>query len=115
MKIYFERSGGFAGMLSSTTVDTENLPSKEAIEIKNLVEKAHFFELPSKLIQSSSSKITKGAADYFVYKITIQNNNNNNNNNQIKSKKEHSVECNDLNMQPTLRPLIDFLTKYFRK
>jgi hypothetical protein len=110
MKIYFERSGGFAGMLSSTTVDTENLPSKEAIEIKNLVEKAHFFELPSKLIQSSSSKITKGAADYFVYKITIQNNNN-----QIKSKKEHSVECNDLNMQPTLRPLIDFLTKYFRK
>jgi hypothetical protein len=108
MKIYFERSGGFAGMLSSTTVDTENLPSKEAIEIKNLVEKAHFFELPSKLLTpSSSSKITKGAADYFVYKITIQNNN--------QSKKEHSVECNDLNMQPTLRPLIDFLTKYFRK
>jgi hypothetical protein len=112
MKIYFERSGGFAGMLSSTTVDTQDLPSKEADEIKNLVEKAHFFELPSKLSQPSS-KTTKGAADYFVYKITIQNNNNNNNNNQ--SKKEHSVECNDLNMQPTFRPLIDFLTKYFRK
>lgn len=109
MKIYFERSGGFAGMLSSTTVDTQDLPSKEADEIKNLVEKAHFFELPSKLSQPSS-KTTKGAADYFVYKITIQNNNNNNQN-----KKEHSVECNDLSMQPTLRPLIDFLTKYFRK
>jgi hypothetical protein len=109
MKIYFERSGGFAGMLSSTTVDTQDLPSKEADEIKNLVEKAHFFELPSKLSQPSS-KTTKGAADYFVYKITIQNNNNNN-----QSKKEHSVECNDLSMQPTLRPLIDFLTKYFRK
>jgi hypothetical protein len=39
MKIYFERSGGFAGMLSSTTVDTQNLSSKEANEIKNLVEK----------------------------------------------------------------------------
>jgi hypothetical protein len=107
MKIYFERSGGFAGMLSSTTVDTQDLPSKEADEIKNLVEKAHFFEVPSKLSQPSS-KTTKGAADYFVYKITIQNNNN-------QSKKEHSVECNDLSMQPTLRPLIDFLTKYFRK
>lgn len=95
-------------MLSSTTVDTQDLPSKEADEIKNLVEKAHFFELPSKLSQPSS-KTTKGAADYFVYKITIQNNNNN------QSKKEHSVECNDLSMQPTLRPLIDFLTKYFRK
>jgi hypothetical protein len=104
MKVYFERSGGFAGMLSSTTVDTQNLSSKEASAINNLVEKAHFYELPSKL--SLPSKTTKGAADYFVYKITIQNNNNN---------KKHSVECNDLNMQPTLRPLIDFLTKYLRK
>lgn len=108
MKIYFERSGGFAGMLSSTTVDTQNLSSKEANEIKNLVEKAHFFELPSKLSQSSP-KTTKGAADYFVYKITIQNNNNNNNQSQ------HSVECNDVNIQPALRPLIDILTKYLRK
>jgi hypothetical protein len=105
MKIYFERSGGFAGMLSSTTVDTQNLSSKEANEIKNLVEKAHFFELPSKLSQN-----IKGAADYFVYKITIQNNNNNNNN-----QSQHSVECNDVNIQPTLRPLIDILTKYLRK
>ena len=107
MKIYFERSGGFAGMLSSTTVDTQNLSSKEANEIKNIVEKTHFFELPSKLSQSSS-KTTKGAADYFVYKITIQNNNNNN-------QSQHSVECNDVNIQPTLRPLIDILTKYLRK
>ena len=68
MKVYFERSGGFAGMLSSTTVDTQNLSSKEASEINNLVEKAHFYELPSKL--SQPSKTTKGAADYFVYKIT---------------------------------------------
>jgi hypothetical protein len=111
MKIYFERSGGFAGMLSSTTVDTQNLSSKEANEIEKLVEKTHFFELPSKLSQSSS-KTTKGAADYFVYKITIQNNNNNNNNN---NQSQHSVECNDVNIQPTLRPLIDILTKYLRK
>ena len=101
MKIYFERSGGFAGMLNSTTVDTQNLSSKEANEIKNLVEKAHFFELPSKLSQPSK---TKGAADYFVYKVTIQN-----------DQGKYSVECNDVNMQPTLRPLINFLTKYFRK
>ncbi|HET7345467.1 MAG TPA: protealysin inhibitor emfourin, partial [Nitrososphaeraceae archaeon] len=68
----------------STTVDTENLLSKkEANEIKNLVGKAHFFELPSKL--SQPSKTTKGAADYFVYKITIQNNNNDDdNNNKVK-------------------------------
>jgi hypothetical protein len=91
-------------MLSSTTVDTENLSSKEASEIKKLVDKAHFFELPSKLPQPS--KTTKGAADYFVYKLTIQNNDN---------QDKHTVECNDVNMQPTLRPLIAFLTKYLGK
>jgi hypothetical protein len=104
MKIHFERSGGFAGMLSSTTLNTENLSSKEASEIKKLVDKAHFFELPSKL--SQPSKTTKGAADYFVYKLTIQNSDN---------QGKHTVERNDVNMQPTLRPLIAFLTKYFGK
>ena len=101
MKIYFERSGGFAGIFSSTTVDTQSLSSKESSQLKNLVDEANFFELPSKLFQPS--KTTKSAADYFVYKITIQNNN----------QSKHSVECNDVNMQPTLRPLINLLTRYF--
>jgi hypothetical protein len=102
MKIYFERSGGFAGVLSSTTVDTQKLSSKEASEIKNLVEKVQFFELPPRL--SQLSKTTKDAADYFVYKITIQNNN----------QDKHTVECNDVNLKPALKQLIAFLTKYFR-
>jgi hypothetical protein len=32
MKIYFERSGGFAGMINSTTIDTQNLLLKKQMK-----------------------------------------------------------------------------------
>jgi hypothetical protein len=47
MKVHFERSDGFAGVLSSTIVDTEKHACLEASEIKKLVDKAYFFELQS--------------------------------------------------------------------
>jgi hypothetical protein len=47
MKMHFERSDGFAGVLSSTIVDTEKHACLEASEIKKLVDKAYFFELQS--------------------------------------------------------------------
>jgi hypothetical protein len=102
MKVYLERSGGFAGMVTSTTLDTQTLPSNEAHEIQNLIENSHFFELPSQSPQSSKTK--KGAADYFTYKITVQ-----------EDKREHSVQLNDINMQPTIKPLIDFLIRHKQK
>ena len=102
MKVYFERSGGFAGMVSSTTVDTQTLPPSEAYEIQNLIKNSHFFDLPS--ISPPSSKEKKGAADYFAYKITVQN-----------DEKEHTVQFNDINMQPKLKPLVDFLVKHCQK
>jgi hypothetical protein len=103
MKIYFERSGGFAGMVTSITVDTKMLRPEEAREIQKLIEEAHFFNLPSKLPQQPSK--IKGAADYYVYKITIQQNN------EIR----HSVQCTDLNLQSNLKSLIDYLLKNHQK
>jgi emfourin len=102
MKVYFERSGGFAGMVTSANVDTQTLPPSEAHEIQNLIENSHFFDLPSKSPQPSKAK--KGAADYFTYKITVQN-----------DEKEHTVQFNDINMQTKIKPLIDFLVKHSQK
>ena len=102
MKVYLERSGGFAGMVTTTSVDTQTLSPNEAHEIQKLMENSHFFELPSQPPQSSKAK--KGAADYFTYKITVQD-----------SKRQHSVQFNDINMQPKLRPLIDLLVKHSQK
>jgi hypothetical protein len=102
MKVYLERSGGFAGMVTSTNVDTQKLSPSEAHEIQNLIENSRFFELPSNPPQSLKAK--KGAADYFTYKITVQD-----------DKREHSVQFNDINMQPKVKPLIDFLVKHGQK
>jgi hypothetical protein len=102
MKVYLEKSGGFAGMVTSTSVDSQLLPPNEAKEIQRLIENSHFFELPSQPPQSS--KTTKGAADYFTYKITVQN-----------DQKEHTVQFNDINMQTKIKPLIDFLVKHSQK
>jgi len=59
MKIHLERSGGYAGMIMSTTVDTKTLSSNEAKELQNLIEKSHIFELSSDSFQQSSSKTKK--------------------------------------------------------
>jgi hypothetical protein len=72
MKIHLERSGGYAGMIMSTTVDTNTLSSNEANELQDLIEKSQFFNLSSQSLEEASSKTKKGAADYFIYKITIQ-------------------------------------------
>ena len=65
MKIYFERSGGFAGISSSTMVDIHSLPPDEAHKIQDMIDNAKFFDL-------KNSTQPKHAADYFKYKITVQ-------------------------------------------
>ena len=45
MKIQFERSGGVAGMRMTTTVNTETLPAAEAQMLREMVDKAKFFDL----------------------------------------------------------------------
>jgi hypothetical protein len=106
MKIHLERSGGFAGMTNSATVDTQALAPKDAKELQNLIQKSKLFERSGKSAQQTSrNAITKkGAADYFTYKITIQNGN-----------KEQSMECNDVDIQADVKGLVDFVTKHGQK
>ena len=96
MKIYFERSGGFAGILTSVSVDTSSLPSEQAGQIQKIVENANFFNLSPIPPQSK-----RGPADYFTYKITVESDDG----------RTHTLECTDIAMQPSIKPLIDFLGK----
>ncbi|MGE5072070.1 MAG: protealysin inhibitor emfourin, partial [Anaerolineae bacterium] len=50
MHIDFTRTGGFAGIRLSTSVDTSELPPEQAHELDHLVEDAAFFELPKELL-----------------------------------------------------------------
>ena len=98
MKIHFERSGGFAGMLTTVSVDTSLLPSEQAGQIQNIVEDANFFNLTS-----APPPPKRGVADYFIYKITVEDG------------RKHTVECTDIAMQPSIKPLIDFLGTQVKK
>lgn len=92
MKIHFESSGGLEGIIIDTVIDSESLPSEESSMLEQLVSGSNFFELPSFV------KTPTNGADYFIYKITIR-----------MDGKEHSIERNDLNMESTLGPLIEYL------
>lgn len=95
MKIYFERSGGFAGFPISTTVDIHSLPPDEAHKIQGMIDNAKFFDL-----KESSSSPPKRAADIFKYKITVQTE---------EEEKQNTIETNDITMPSNLRPLINYL------
>ncbi len=98
MRISFARSGGFAGIILTTSVDTATLPAEEANQLHQLVEAADFFNLPA--------TITSPAPQYdrFQYKLTVEENG-----------KEHTVMVNEPAVPETLKPLIQWLIDAARK
>ncbi|HEU5221435.1 MAG TPA: protealysin inhibitor emfourin [Candidatus Nitrosotalea sp.] len=93
MKIYFERTGGFAGIRTSASLDTDKLPPNESEQLNNICNNMNFFNLPSKFESKS------GAADLFRYKITIESKNG-----------KHTVETTDMSMTPEFENLVNFLS-----
>lgn len=65
MKLSFERSGGFAGMRMSGTLELDELDQMVADELRQLVQDTDFFNLPEKIISDTPS------ADQFQYKVTV--------------------------------------------
>lgn len=66
MKISYQRTGGFAGMVMSFSIYTESLPPEEDEELKNLVAAADFFQLPAKIDSDTL------VPDQFHYIITVE-------------------------------------------
>lgn len=99
MRIYYEQSGGFAGIDISTTVNTDSIPADEVNKIQDLVNKANFFSL------NSVSSQPETGADYFHYKITVEMDDDINKNGQ---KKSHTLEIYDP-VPAQLKPLIKYL------
>lgn len=93
MRIEFERSGGFAGILVQATVDADSLPRLEAEKLDKLVEEANFFDLPAHITAPSQG------ADQFEYKVTVE-----------RGGQRHTVETSDQAAPDALRPLLRELT-----
>lgn len=97
MKISFERSGGFAGMIMAVSLDTTELSPTDAKHLQSLVEASNFFQLP-KVIPATAQP------DRFQYHFTIQ-----------EKKRSHSVTVSESSVPGTLRPLLDWLMEVARR
>jgi hypothetical protein len=93
MLIDFIRTGGFAGIRLTTSVDTTKLPPDQATTLHNLIDEAAFFSLPEKIASA------KPAPDRFEYRLTVNS-----------AQKSHSIEVNDAAAPESLRPLLNYLT-----
>jgi len=70
MRIECTQGGGlgyFPGLNKAVTIDVDRLDAGEAEELKQLVEAAHFFDLPSAI-----GAPARGAADYQYYVLTVE-------------------------------------------
>jgi hypothetical protein len=95
MKIYFEQSGGLAGIDENISINSDSLDPQDASELQRLVDSANFFDLPSE-----PAAPLRGS-DYLEYKITIETNDN----------KKHSIKTTDLTVSPNVAPLIRYLRR----
>ena len=92
MKIWFEQSGGLAGITISSSVDTNSLPSTQREMIERIVSSTSFFNLASRISPP------RGSADFLHYVIKVEDRTG-----------SHTVEFTDLSMVSELKPLVKFM------
>lgn len=78
-------------------MDSDRLPASIEGTVRELLDKRN---LQSMKVQGQH----KGAADYLFYKITIQN-----------GKKNHVIECSELEMDDNAKSLVSYMQKNSKK
>ena len=98
LKVQWERTGGFAGMRTGSTVDLDSLSQADARQLRELVEASEFFNLPEEITGP------EGGADRFSFILTVET-----------EKGLHTVHTGEEAAPPALRSLIQWLQKAARK
>ena len=95
--IHFRRSGGFTGISTSVEIDSRELASGEAEELKLLIVRSGFFEAVT-----FHNKFVN-MPDQFQYHITIEH-----------TGKRRTLEFSDGSAPDLFRPLINYLVRVAR-
>lgn len=98
MRITLERIGGFTGMRMTRVINTDQLPSKEADQLHQLLTKTDFFHQPAETLESSRQP------DRFQYRVCVED-----------GKRKHTVLVSETAMSHQFRQLIDRLNAALRK
>lgn len=92
MKIKIERSGGLAPITNSSEIDVKDLPPELIPTTKKIMQKQKTL---------SARPPPRGAADYYSYKIVIQD-----------GSKKRELECNQFNMDNDLKTLVKYVESH---
>ena len=95
MHIDFVRSGGFAGLRLTVSLDMQDLAAEQAAALAKMIESAGFFDLPEQIQPASP------APDRFEYRVTVSS-----------PEQRHSVVVSEAAVPERLRPLLDYLTTF---
>jgi hypothetical protein len=82
----------------SAVLNTDELSSREAAELRRLISESSFFDLPASLKSASPGP------DRFQYRISVE-----------EGDKKKEIETDETRMPEPLRPLVDFLLDQARK
>lgn len=96
MKLTFKMSGGFAyipALSKPVIIDTDQIDPEVANQLRSLVRESHFFDQPATIHNSP-----KGAADYLIYTITIED-----------GSQAHTLQLTDPIADTNLARLVSFL------
>ena len=93
MRIDFTRTGGFAGIQLTHSVDTTELPADQAAALEKLIGDAGFFDLPARLMPA------RPVPDRFEYEVTVAS-----------AEQNHTLTVNDAAAPASLKPLLNYLT-----
>ena len=93
MRISVERSGGFAGIPLTKEVDERDLPPSLISMAKKIILGKNQFSLPMK-------SSPRGAADHYIYKISIEDGGN-----------QTIINCDQYNIKNDLKVLVNHILK----
>jgi len=94
MRIFFARTGGFAGRKLEGFLDSSELPLSQARLLKKLLKQSNFFDLPPVLESGAPG------ADRFNYRVTVET-----------EQGRHTVEAQEAAIPGSMRPFLDFLAR----
>jgi hypothetical protein len=97
MKIEIERSGGFAGIIKTITINTENLPKYMATTLEDCLSETLTLKRPP-------NKMKSRVADCYSYKISSHRGN-----------KKQQFEFKELDVDKELKSVVDYIFKNYPK
>jgi len=96
MKVSVVRGGGLAGIVETTTADSETLAPDDAARLRNKVDETGFFDLPGDVPPAGGGS---GGADRFHYAVTIEDDD-----------RTHTVRRAEPDLPEALGALIDWVS-----